>query len=914
MSLSESHLHALDQGAVLLTANQRLARHYHQLYVDWQLSKNKTTWETPSIYFWNVWLSQCWLDFTESGSATKNPYSLLSYFQEKALWESVIQKISESKSGLLLLNTASIVRTASDARRLMKSWLCAAKDIENDQNEDVINFCHCLKAFEARCNEQGWIDNASLPDEFIKLLAENHEHKEKLPKWFLLAGFDEYTPQQEKLWDALASQDINIETIVFTEKRGKAARITCDDKISETRIAARWARSLLDRKMSENIGIVVHDLADQRNKIEKIFNEVLTPDTLLEEKGGHARSPFNITLGQSLASYPVVNDALRILKLGREYLNVNELGLLMRSAFLASADEEMNARALCDEKLRRKGEHRLKLASFSEQLSYFSARTPACSCPVLINQYNKLRSQAGKITGKKNVTEWITLFSDWLAILGWPGERALDSTEYQAVEAFRNLFSDYACIEVVTGKLTYEQALHWLRKIVTDRIFQPESKTAPIQVLGVYETAGLHFEHLWITGLDDESWPASPGPNPFIPLTLQRSLSMPHVNAERELEVTQMTTRRLLACAHEVVISYARHDNDQEKWPSPLIVDLPEIEAKNLVSTLSPFYLDAVHATRPELDPLVDEKAPAVDGVVNGGTGIFKSQSECPFMAFARFRLHARPLESPEPGLDARDRGTLVHEVLADLWNTLKSQEKLLSLNNDQRRLLVEEHVDAVLERNRKRSPESFKTRFYQLERQRLNILIMEWLQYELQRPPFECIAPESKQKVNFAGLPVTIILDRIDKAEDGRHILIDYKTGKASLNQWESTRPDEPQLPLYCVTHSEKAGAVAFALIKRGESGFCGIAEDDGILPALDQPGNSKTKWVKALHDWESLQSSWKSILENLANSFLQGDARLDPKKGAKTCGYCDMAPVCRICSFESSHLSEPLTGESDS
>jgi len=40
-------------------------------------------------------------------------------------------------------------------------------------------------------------------------------------------------------------------------------------------------------------------------------------------------------------------------------------------------------------------------------------------------------------------------------------------------------------------------------------------------------------------------------------------------------------------------------------------------------------------------------------------------------------RLQSEPLETPRLGLDARDRGTLVHNMLAAVWKSLGTRDRL---------------------------------------------------------------------------------------------------------------------------------------------------------------------------------------------------------------------------------------------
>jgi hypothetical protein len=42
-----------------------------------------------------------------------------------------------------------------------------------------------------------------------------------------------------------------------------------------------------------------------------------------------------------------------------------------------------------------------------------------------------------------------------------------------------------------------------------------------------------------------------------------------------------------------------------------------------------------------------------------------------------------------------------------------------------------------------------------------------------------------------------------------------------------------------------------------------------------------------------------WTKVVNQLGASFLAGDAAVDPKNAAKTCGLCDLHSLCRIGDF---------------
>ena len=172
-----------------------------------------------------------------------------------------------------------------------------------------------------------------------------------------------------------------------------------------------------------------------------------------------------------------------------------------------------------------------------------------------------------------------------------------------------------------------------------------------------------------------------------------------------------------------------------------------------------------------------------------------------------------------------------------------------------------------------------------ELEHARLARLAREWLAIEGERDDFEVVAREDKRTLDVAGLAFTGRIDRMDRLASGGHALIDYKTGRATPNDWIGERPDDPQLPLYAITAKEDIAAVAFARIKPGEMRYMGFTRDRDALPK-----------VKTAEAWDPLKEGWRRELALLGGEFAQGVARVDPKRGLKTCRHCDLQPLCRV------------------
>lgn len=73
-----------------------------------------------------------------------------------------------------------------------------------------------------------------------------------------------------------------------------------------------------------------------------------------------------------------------------------------------------------------------------------------------------------------------------------------------------------------------------------------------------------------------------------------------------------------------------------------------------------------------------------------GGAGLLAAQAACPFMAVARYRLAARPLEEARSAADPALLGTLVHELLQRLWNRLGDSQNLAAHDDDALRALID--------------------------------------------------------------------------------------------------------------------------------------------------------------------------------------------------------------------------------
>ncbi len=906
---------ALEQGATLLTVNQRLARYLRQAFNANQQALGHSVWISPDILPLSTWLERSWNEILDSIPANNGVPELLTHHQQRTLWERII---TESAQGQHLLQVSSAADTASAAWTLLKQWRITLESVSgifgSASNTDNHAFMQWAQRFEKLCRKNAWLDSATLPDAVIQQIKAGVL---PVPSNIGFAGFDEFTPQQQHLLQSLSAKGVNVTRIAPPESYNEGrVRCGCADVSSEIIAAAQWARQILDTDADATIAVVVPDLGALRETVARSFDQVFSPTKNFpnsDRVAAQAIAPYNISLGTALLDEPIIYAALLMLEFAGGKLALEKMGNLLRSPFLAGAEQEMTRRALLDARLRRAGELMVTLESLRYHAA--SASDSSHACPEFAARLIKwadltrIFSSTSKI--QQVPSKWVTAFTRLLACMAWPGERSLNSREYQAEVAWRGLLADYALLDRVVGKQTSGEAVGDLRTMAAATLFQPQGSGAPIQIMGLLETAGLQFDHMWIMGLHDNAWPEAMRPNPFLPLTLQRQHNMPHASALRELAFAQQITQRLFSSARNIVASYPQQEDDRALHPSPLICFLPEVSLQELIMESSPFYVQIIHASA-RLEILNDHVGPVLEAgsIVTGGTDVLKQQAACPFRAFARHRLGAQPLNRVSTGLNASERGKLLHAVMENVWQTVQSHETLCHIPSEDLQRIISDAVARALSKMARNRPMTFSEKFTALEQARLEKLVTEWMALEKQRHPFTVFQTEQERIIEIGDIAFTARIDRIDELPSRHHVIVDYKTGNANPQSWFGDRPDEPQLPLYGVSSAHEVAALVFAQLRTGELCFKGLSNISDIIPNVKEFENTKNIPVVT---WQNQLHEWRQTLHHLATGFRMGDAAVDPKKPGETCKYCEFTALCRIHEHDGWGLASAPQEEND-
>ena len=916
--------------SLILCATSRLAQSLRWQHDRAQVAAGETQWatlNTATVAQWFASLAEeALLRGKAEGMLSRRP---LDAFQEALLWEQVIGE-SIPDYATSFFDVPGMAATAAEAHELMVVWgIAPAAAYATDETQEFLRW---RKKFLDLCSRQGLIDAAQVNEAVLSLVDSSML---QLPSEVFFAGFDNITPQEQRLKQLLAKQGVTVADWQFAETAAPSLEIRMlPDADAERRALAQWAATQLARNPEVQLGVVVPNLGKARDAIESALDEALHP-ALLRPSRVEAPRCYNFSLGKPLTQHPLVAVALDLIEFtcGAGEVEQSRIGELLRHPYWSAATHEADTRARLEAALRENIPATTTVGRVLSFAQWFEQQLDESGdskrLPQLLNNLAAIETTRREWKKKTLPSEWAARIRQLLRAAGWPGERVLSSHEFQARQAFIDELNKLAALDGILGPIAARDAHRRLTQLCNAHVFQAETTNEPqVQVVGMLEAGGMHFDALWVMGMTDDVWPPMPRPNPLLPAELQRKAASPNASAQAQLAFANSIHQRLLQCAPDITFSFARMEGATELRASPLLA--PYLTPSPLVGegrgegerieifppTTTPLPnplpqgergLNALWAS-----PIDDSTAPAVkEGEhVHGGTGLLRAQAICPAWAYFRYRLGAKKLQTPVEGLDAAARGSIVHEALHSFWVAIGSSDTLRAMSDAERNAAIDNAAeDALIEYDDEHRASPLPPMFRKLERERLQRLLGNWLAVELQREqPFSVVSCEERIKVDIEGIQCNLQIDRIDQLGDGRRIVIDYKTGAVSgYKSWADMRITDPQLPIYAaIAQSEQAhnveasavAAVAFGRVLLDDSMFLGIAADDGLLPrvpGVDSRDGRKVFSAEEFADWQAVLKHWRSSIQEIALEVKFGVAAVVVADETDL-RYCDVLPILRL------------------
>jgi probable DNA repair protein len=883
VELTRPIVDALDRGATVITANQRAARTIRYAFDRRNRELGLASWQSARAFAWDTWTADLWRTLLVEGQTS---YLLLNRTQEHTLWRSILTADPELQG--TLRSSDSLAELAADAWRLLARYNGQPHLNDAWGGAEARVFQRWAADFQRRCRKERLLPRASL-ESALRTFVE--EGKLQVRGEIALIGFDELTPAQHSLIEAFAASGSGIETVpISIEPRGRML-VCADDEHEEIAAAARWALRLLQEKPQVRIGIIVPSLESDRTMIDRIFREKLAPE-LQDIAAPSNTAPYEFSLGVKLADTPVVRTALDLLQWMAGPLSIERVSALLVSPLFAM-DSELNARASFDAFELRKAKilrPEISVVWLVDAITNSKRRTRLAHVLKILRSMSRAAEKIVESGDRRSHGVWADTLRDILKTAQWGRGSGADSIEFQTLRKWEGLLDELATLDFDGTQITYQQAVSAVERLARITLFAPESRQTPVQILGPLEAAGESFDAIWFAGVADLTWPAKSSPSPLLPWTLQRQLVIPGTDVSSDDARARRIVERIAASAPIAVFSYAAESSAGKQRPSAALDVLQLISTP--VADIAPLDLAPLMA---ELEEFVDAAplAPLPDRVVHGGADTLRLQAACGFRAFAERRLWSTEMRTIELGMDPGERGTIVHRTLEYFWQEeATSQAELKAMTLDERTAALGRAIEHGL-RRATATVAGWDEAYVDVQRKRLSNLLGAWLELELKRDPFSVkLSEKSFEDVRIGPLRLSVRVDRVDVDENGE-IIIDYKTGYAKPSDWQGSRPDAPQLPLYAVlaagTQQQMPLAdVAFAHIRPAREMAL-----DGFAGKVTAERKKKRSQPRSLPEQVD---AWREVLTNLAEAFHRGDVRVDPKEYPKTCSNCGQRILCRL------------------
>lgn len=886
----------LRSGGFVVTASERAARAMAAAYHRARRAEGLAAWPAPEIYPWSDFIRNAWQRRAFDGRL------LLNSAQEESLWAEIVAFQAQAEIPLEGPRHR-VARLAMEAHALLCAY--APQLLESRARtawqQDATDFSKWLASFDQICRSGNFISSARLPIELLTILEAPSADADRFARPpVLLFGFDRIQPTQRRLFDAWGSwrevapaSPTGAQGPNFGTRDGlpfSAVYYETRDAQSEFAACAIWCKHQLAVNPQARLLVVSQEAAARRGEIERAFLRHLGSDSL-----------FEFTLGVPINQVPLAHSAHLILRWLAGSLAEHEIDWLFSSGY-AAGPQESSALQNAMRTIRRRNLEQpdWPLANFISQIRVGQSQ----SAPILswTDRITQARQRLADVSRQpRTPLEWAEFASQTLESIAWPtaagppAARVLSSAEFQAARRFHQAVETAGSLGFDGRRISWQDFLSSLARVLDQTLFAPESRNAPVQIAGPAESAGLSADAIWFLGVNEDAWPAAAPTHPLLPAQVQRQFEMPHATPQLDWDLARSITTRLLVSAPEVHFSFAGHAEGIEMRASRLV--------EQFVGPAQP--LPEELASPPIADPLTIEfedasQIPFPPGKVEGGAAVLTFQSQCPFKAFAGFRLGAEAWGPAQPSLTPAQRGKLLHAVLHAIWagppDGLHNLQDLQNLQD--RASFVAGHLRRVFQREIRTDLRTRMPRAYlELEEQRLVRLISEWLNYESTRADFEVLKTEDKRTIHLAGLTFDLRLDRIDRLNDGTLLVIDYKTGRVSPSSWNLPRPDDVQLPLYAGFALDRAaepiGGLAFARVRPGDICFAGrIGDTQGTL------SSTLTGYDTLVREplTAEMLIDWRVCIELLARNFLNGRADVAPRDFPDTCKNCGLHTLCRI------------------
>jgi probable DNA repair protein len=939
LSLQAMLEQSLDQTHIL-TVNNRTAR---ELVPYFRPEKAKVK-SLPTIAPWSTWLKQRLFEvgLNADDQDSNEVSTVIDAFSSQVLWAHVIQEVEDNRP---LLDVYRAAQQAASAQSLMLGWHINVP--APDQTPEFKQFKLWRDRYIDRLHAVQAIDMAELP-QLVKNLIQ--AGAVDLPQTIILLGFTEWSPADSAVLQALSQHGVQIKQLILpTYDEPAVTAVSCLDTSDEWQQAAQWAHQQLSLHPNKRFAIVAPNLQTDAPHAKRVLTR------MLQDVQSAQHYAFNVAVAPALADWSAMRAALGWLGWFMQASRgvdapVDQVGSTLLLGFCAGQETEVATRALIDRQWRQNEIMTVTTNSWNQALSQLPKLDKAWQAAMVVTQ--TLMSDLKR--PKQSALAWTNLWRKQLAALGFPGDAPLDSVSYQVVQAIDTQFEKFTALDQVLEPMLASEALGLMGRMARQSPFQPQrDPSARLDVLGLLEAEGGRWDAIWVMGLNDDVLPATPNPNPFIPLQVLMAAHAPRATPERERLWAEQIFKTLLQCAPHIVLSWPEQSGERQLRPSPFLSKTLSSQL-NQTSIKNNDGLGIRGFEQTEMQVWADDDVPPVtlEENIKGGADVFEKQATNPLWAFFTYRLGVRALNPYALARPFSEQGKFVHEVMRELVAMYPTQSSLQAASQQVN------WPDGVCKMIAEKAEQKFKGMPSDLQAmhvQRAFHVVQTWCTLDATRKPYVNVVAEDSFPFSRGPLTLSLQIDRVDQLDDGSYAVIDYKTGHIPTDlqkDWSRHEPISNQLLTYSIAWQQRNPTVSFihalALVqlKPHQVKAVGLSVDDIGLPgvktylvenwpwvantmssegvyvepsvdqtAVEQAGvnqamiDQNSADIAANQNWQVAVGALQNKMFNLVDAFIAGDAR-NESASINDLMFCDIRALLRLHEVDQ-NSSDDLTAE---
>lgn len=414
-----------------------------------------------------------------------------------------------------------------------------------------------------------------------------------------------------------------------------------------------------------------------------------------------------------------------------------------------------------------------------------------------------------------------------------------------------------------------------------------------LQIMGMLETRTLDFKNIILLSANEGILPKGKSSTSFIPYELIREFKLPSF-AEKDA-VYAYHFYRLLQRAENIHLLYTTQTDEfgsgeKSRFLVQLDEELPRVNpeaeiVKNIIN-VSPSSITDMERKVAKSPYIISKLQRLLEEGVSP-TALY-TYINCPLDFYYKYVIGLREDEEVEEHVDASTLGTVIHEVLEQLFGPFQNQE------------LTPEHLNEMV----KQLPEVLEAVFSNhfpsgQHREGKNVLsyniagkyIRDFLKSERQRVterPIRLFQVESQQSGVVPGgkLRLKGVIDRVEETETAVRV-IDYKSGNAESRELQVDHVSDLfeegqyqkafQLLTYSWLSQQGSNMPEGKALEAGIISFRRLKQ--GILPL--RIGGSQAIERESLEEFERQ-------LMMLSEEILDPHLLFEHRKAAKYCAYC--------------------------